>query len=224
MKKHTLNSSILIVSLLTISFVMTIILLTKEKFIQSETKTQNYQMNYLSEKFSILTKLNKQPFSCNQIKDYPIMTKNTEVKIETGNQKYAVYCVKKSLFIGKTPTKEKYIHFKRLADVLDLTNVEIIEIAHLDELPASTEQDPKIVLAKGVIDETLNQDFYGIIITAYYFDIKGSTKFYGTLYSSYDNNREERNMTFKKKVILNLENKYTYWQELSSSRNMLNNE
>ncbi|WGE58661.1 DUF2572 family protein [Actinobacillus equuli] len=224
MKKHTLNSSILIVSLLTISFVMTIMLLTKEKFIHSEIKTQNYQNNYLSEKLSVLTKLNRQPISCSQIKDRPIMTKTTEVKIESGNQKYTIYCAKKSLFVEKIPTKEKYIHFKRLADVLDIANTEITEIEHLDELPASSEQDPKIVLAKGAIDETLNQDFYGIIITDYYFDIKGSAKFYGILYSSYDNNREERNMTFKKKVILNLENKYTHWQELPSSRNMLNNE
>ncbi|MCO4166183.1 hypothetical protein L1M14_01245 [Actinobacillus suis] len=74
------------------------------------------------------------------------------------------------------------------------------------------------------IDETLSQDFYGIIITNHYFDIKGNAKFYGILYSSYDNNREERNITFKKNVVLNLENKYAHWQELPDSRNMLNNE
>lgn len=228
MEKHTLNSSILIVSLITISVVISIILLTKEKFIQSEIKTQSYQYNYLSERLSILEKLNKQHLNCKRIKDTPpINTLNTqvaEVKVATKKQKYSFYCIKKSLFIGKRPTKEKYIHFSRLADVLNLANTEISEITHLNELPVTSEQDPKIVLVKGDINETLNQDFYGIIITSHHFDIKGTAKIYGILYSSYDNNREERNITFKKSVILNLENKYAYWEELPSSRNMLNNE
>ncbi|AFU19743.1 DUF2572 family protein [Actinobacillus suis] len=225
MTQYKLNGSTLIFSLITISFVLTIILVTKEKFIQSEIKTQHYQRHYLSEKLSILEKIRSKNSNCNLIKpEQLILDRIAEVKIETEEQKYSFYCIKNSLFVGKKPTKEKYIHFSQLSDVLDISHADIIEIEHLNELPKSSEQDPKIVLVMRDIDETLSQDFYGIIITNHYFDIKGNAKFYGILYSSYDNNREERNITFKKNVVLNLENKYAHWQELPDSRNMLNNE
>ncbi len=72
------------------------------------------------------------------------------------------------------------------------------------------------------IDENLPQDFYGIVITDYLFDIRGK-KMYGVLYSSYDNAREERNLTFRRAVINNLENKYSYWKYLPNSENSIGN-
>lgn len=202
---------------MTISFAIIIIFLTKEKFFQSEIETQRYQYNYLSNKLSILKRINNKKNNCNVIEKFKSI-------IEVKEQKYSFYCVKRSLFIGKKPTKEKYIHFTKLSDVLNISNTDVIEIEHLKDLPDSSEQNPQVVLIKNHIDETLRKDFYGIIITTHYFDIKGNAKIYGILYSSYPNNREERNITFRNDVILNLENKYAYWEEMSSSRNMLNNE
>ena len=77
---------------------------------------------------------------------------------------------------------------------------------------------------KNKIDEKLDKDFYGIIITQDYFDITGKGKIYGALYSSFDNVREERNLTFKKSVIANLDNKFSIWQEIPYSRNVLKND
>lgn len=63
-----------------------------------------------------------------------------------------------------------------MADYLDLSNVpnqEIYTIHSLAELPSSSEREPKIVLAKNAINENLPQEFYGIVITDYLFDITG---------------------------------------------------
>lgn len=76
------------------------------------------------------------------------------------------------------------------------------------------------MIAQNEINENLPEDFYGIVITDYLFDITGK-KMYGTLYSSYDNARKERNLTFKKEVIRQLEAKYSYWRYLANSENMI---
>ncbi|VEI47672.1 Uncharacterised protein [Actinobacillus equuli] len=91
---------------------ISIILLTKEKFIQSEIKTQSYQYNYLSERLSILEKLNKQHLNCKQIKDTPpINTLNTqvaEVKVATKKQKYSFIVLKKAYLLASDRLKKIY--------------------------------------------------------------------------------------------------------------------
>ncbi|WP_150540061.1 DUF2572 family protein [Actinobacillus vicugnae] len=218
MKKHQLSSSVLIIALVTLSFITSAILLTKEKFIQSELKTQYYQKSYIDNKFHLFnqTAYHIQP-NCNA-------AKTEKITIASNGQMQNTYCIRKSLFVGKIPSSQKYIHFTNINEVLDLSHAEFFEVNHLDELPPSSEQAPKIVLVKGELDETLHRNFYGIIITHHLFNIKGNAKFYGILYSSYDNYREERNMVFKKNVILNLDKKYAYWEPLPFSRNMLNAE
>ncbi len=44
---------------------------------------------------------------------------------------------------------------------------------------------------------------------------------YGTLYSSYDNAREERNLTFKKEVLAELEARYSAWRYLPYSEHLM---
>ena len=76
---------------------------------------------------------------------------------------------------------------------------------------------------KRQIEERLDEHFYGIIITDYYFDITGSKRVYGVLYSTFDNEREERNLTFRRAVVDNLEKKYSKWHLVPNSKNILNN-
>ena len=106
---------------------------------------------------------------------------------------------------------------------LDSYASQIIYINSLSELPKNSEDDPKIVVAKKAIEERLDEHFYGIIITDYHFDITGSKKVYGVLYSTFDNEREERNLTFRKAVVDNLEQKYSKWYLVPNSKNILNN-
>ncbi|MBS9783528.1 MAG: DUF2572 family protein, partial [Pasteurella sp.] len=70
------------------------------------------------------------------------------------------------------------------------------------------------------INEKLAYNFYGIIITDYFFDITGK-KFYGKLYSSYDNKREERNLSYNKTVIKYIKKNYSTWSYLPHSQNIL---
>ena len=87
----------------------------------------------------------------------------------------------------------------------------------MSELPDTTLSTPKIVVAKNAIDEKLEKNFYGVIITDYYFDITGSKKIYGVLYSSFDNLREERNLTFSRAVVENIAARYAHWTRLPYS-------
>ena len=87
----------------------------------------------------------------------------------------------------------------------------------MSELPETTISTPKIVVAKNAIDEKLEKNFYGIIITDYYFDITGSKKIYGVLYSSFDNLRKERNLTFSRAVVENIATRYAHWARLPYS-------
>ncbi|MBV6547454.1 DUF2572 family protein, partial [Ursidibacter maritimus] len=123
------------------------------------------------------------------------------------------------------PTKDKYIQVDNILDWLDLERYQssLHYASSLDELPNSSESEPQIVIMTNDIDERLNQDFYGIIITDHYFDIKGK-KIYGVLYSSYDNFREERNLSYKSSVVNTIEEQFSYWQYLPYSRNLLAND
>lgn len=217
------KGSVLMVSLILVLSILSLLFLTKDKFIQQQNITTFYSEKYLADKNRFL--------SLNLNNKHQICQENKKEKIslaDLSNQKfeflqYHFHCQFYSLFRDKRPSKEKYIPFTQIEDYLDLSNVpesEIFLIQTLADLPPSSEADPKIVKALNPIDENLPQNFYGIVITDYLFDIKGK-KMFGTLYSSFDNAREERNLTFRKEVLAKLEEKYAYWRYLDNSSNML---
>lgn len=217
------NASALLVSLILISSILAILFLTKEKWISQQNITQFYSEKYLADKYHFLAlyKEDKNKLCQKLKKDMIIQSDFSPQKLNF--LQYQFECQFNSLFRDKKPTKEKYIPFVQSSDYLDLANVpsqEIYTIRTLSELPPSSEDNPKIVIAQNEINENLPQDFYGIVITDYLFDITGK-KMYGTLYSSFDNAREERNLTFKKEVIAQLEAKYSYWRYLAHSENTI---
>ncbi|QIM67443.1 hypothetical protein A4G16_08730 [Mannheimia granulomatis] len=221
--KKAQNGSVLLVALILIASILSILFLSKDKFIQQSAIGHFYAEKALLDNSQFIHLYQKDKSEiCHDLKKVVINQK----EISSKSSYFLVYqfsCRFNSLFKDKKPTKEKYIHFKRLEDYLDLSNVkkeEIYFIRKLSELPESTIDDPKIVIAQNEINETLPQNFYGIVITDYLFDITGK-RMYGTLYSSYDNEREERNLTFKKEVLANLEMKYSYWDYLPNSENFL---
>ncbi len=212
------NASSLLVSLILVSGILAVIFLTKEQLLGQEELSLAYYKRYLSEKILLKNKL-KEGEQCQN-------SKIEKISEKIGNRKYYYSCEKKSLFIDQKPPKEKYITFTDIQEFLDLERYGkyVTYIYSLSELPKSSEEDPQIVMVKNKIDEKLDKDFYGIIITQDYFDITGKGKIYGALYSSFDNVREERNLTFKKSVIANLDNKFSIWQEIPYSRNVLKND
>lgn len=219
------KASALLVSLILISGILSILFLSKDKFIQQESISHFYTEKYLLDKQHFLSFYPKNKDKlCQQFKKELI----TQQDLSAQNNYFMEYqfnCQFYSLFKDKKPTRDKYIPISQLSDFLDLSNIakeDIYFIRSLSELPPSSENDPKIVIAQNDIDENLPQDFYGIVITDYLFDIRGK-KMYGVLYSSYDNAREERNLTFRRAVINNLENKYSYWKYLPNSENSIGN-
>lgn len=217
------NASALLVSLILICSILSILFVTKDKWINQQNITHFYNEKYLSDKYHFLSLYQEDKNQrCQKLQKEKII--QTDLSPQKLNfLQYEFECQFNSLFKDKKPTKEKYISFTQLSDYLDLLNVpqrEIYRIRALSELPKSREDDPKIVIAQNEINENLPEDFYGIVITDYLFDITGK-KMYGTLYSSYDNARKERNLTFKKEVIRQLEAKYSYWRYLANSENMI---
>lgn len=185
------NASALLVSLILISSILAILFLTKEKWISQQNITQFYSEKYLADKYHFLAlyKEDKNKLCQKLKKDMIIQSDFSPQKLNF--LQYQFECQFNSLFRDKKPTKEKYIPFVQSSDYLDLANVpsqEIYTIRTLSELPPSSEDNPKIVIAQNEINENLPQDFYGIVITDYLFDITGK-KMYGTLYSSFDNAR-----------------------------------
>lgn len=213
------QANVLFISLLSLSGIMTIILLLLTQFTEQENITQYEYQIYLSDKFKLVKKITQDPQQqCQQQKQEKITQKQ-------GNIQYQFYCQRKTIFIRPKPTKDKYISIENISDWLDIDSYaqQIYYINHLNELPPSSEQDPQIVIANQTIDQKLEKNFYGIIITRHYFNFSGK-KIYGVLYSSFDNQREERNLSFKKKVIENIETKYSRWSYLPFSKNLLGDE
>ncbi|MFA9488924.1 MULTISPECIES: DUF2572 family protein [unclassified Mannheimia] len=217
------NASALLISLILISSILATLFLTKEKWIAQQNIIHFYSEKYLNDKYHLLSLYKEDKnILCQQVKKENV----TQVDFSSNKLMFLQYqfeCQFNSVFKQGRPTREKYIPFTRISDHLDFTNVpknEIYTIQNLSELPLSREDNPKIVIAKNDINESLPKDFYGIVITDYLFDITGK-KMYGILYSSFNNAREERNLTFKREVIAKLEEKYSYWKYLTHSENII---
>lgn len=211
------QGSSLLSSLLILSGILTLLFFAKENWLKQESVANGYYQKYLSSKMALLKKVDQ-----DQCATYQKQEVTEEVKILP----YSYLCEKSSLFIKPKPTREKYIAFDNIENWLDLKKYqsEILYITSLSELPKNSETTPKIVIAKNAIDEKLEDNFYGVVITDYYFDITGSKKIFGVLYSSFDNEREERNLTFRKAVVDNLEKQYFEWHLVPNSKNLLKNE
>lgn len=212
------KASSILVSLIIISGVLTLIFLSQDRWLHQEKISLGHYQHYLSGQLR-LSKIIQANDECAQ-------QKKPQIQVEIGEVIYRYACEKESIFIQPKPTKDKYIAFTHIQNWLDIENFqsEISYISSLTELPKTSESAPKIVIAKNAIDERLPEHFYGIIITDYYFDITGNKKIYGALYSSFDNLREERNLTFKKSVIDNLDNHYAKWHLLPYSKSLFLNE
>lgn len=211
------QGSSLLSSLLILSGILTLLFFAKENWLKQESIANGYYQKYLSSKMALFKKLDQD--QCATIQQQEI-TENVKIL------PYSYLCEKSSLFIKPKPTREKYIAFDNIENWLDLKKYksEILYITSLSELPKNSETTPRIVVAKNAIDEKLEDNFYGIVITDYYFDITGSKKIFGVLYSSFDNEREERNLTFRKAVVDNLEKQYSEWHLVPNSKNVLKNE
>lgn len=211
-----LEGSSLLSSLLILTGILTLLFFTKENWLKKESVANGYYQKYLSSKMALLNKLEQDQCSVQQTQE---VTENVKIL------PYSYLCEKSSLFIKPKPTKDKYIAVDNIAHWLDLKTyqADILYISSLSELPKNSETNPKIVVAKNAIDEKLEDNFYGIVITDYYFDITGNKKIFGVLYSSFDNEREERNLTFRKAVVDNLEKQYSEWHLVPNSKNLLKN-
>ena len=77
-------------------------------------------------------------------------------------------------------------------------------------------------MAKKAIEERLDEQFLRHYYYRLPFDITGSKRVYGVLYSTFDNEREERNLTFRRAVVDNLEKKYSKMASGAEFKNILN--
>ncbi|MGX2955926.1 DUF2572 family protein [Ursidibacter arcticus] len=219
---RTYPASVLLTSLLLIVTILAVLFLFQQDILYRSHYTQNSYHQYLNQKYKLLTELQK---SSNELNNECNKYKKERITKHASNIQYQYSCDFKSIFIQPKPTKDKYIQVDNILNWLDLKTYQssLHYVSSLDELPDSSENNPQIVIMEKDIDESLKKDFYGIIITDYYFDIKGR-KIYGVLYSSYDNFREERNLTYKRSVVDAIEKQFSYWQYLPNSRNILAND
>ncbi len=222
MKITKLQASSLLISLVLIAGILSAIFLAKDNWLHQENSSNYYHKRYLSEKLDLTDKLNNLDEKCQQEFNGNIKDNVKGINIEIKNLKFYFICERKKFFLQES--SKKYISIKNIKDWINIDVAEVYTISSLAELPPSSETKPKIVIAKNDINERLDNYFYGVIITDYLFYFTGNKKIYGRVYSSYDNEREERNLTYRASVIQNLERKYATWKYLPHSRNILGND
>lgn len=211
---HTANS--LLTSLVTLTLLFSLFLLGKHYPLDNDKLTQIIYQRHLNDKLGLYPKMQQDPQQlCRQGQE-------TTRYFHIGNRDYRIHCQAHRLF-RQSPPSQKFIAFTQIEEWLDLKRYDqaIYRIRHLNELPPSSEQQPKIVITLQDIDERLTQDFYGIIITEHYFNFTDK-RIYGTIYSNHPNNDPNRhNLRAKRQVIQTLEQQYTEWDYLPHSRSLL---
>lgn len=205
-----------IVSLILMMSLLFVLFVNKDNKLRIERVSQNEYQHYLVKKLNLIQYLLKDK---NQLCE---QYKKEKLKLKVSGLIYQFSCKNENIFV-KEPTTKKYVSFTNIQDFLDVNKFEkqIIHIKTLNDLPKTSSANPSIVIAENEIDGRLKRNFYGIIITDHYFDITGK-KFYGKLYSSYDNKREERNLSYSKTVIKNLKKKFGKWTYMINSQYILN--
>lgn len=214
------RASSLLVSLMIISGLLLLIFLNKEDLLLIDRGKHHLQQDYLNAQLVLLDKMpiNEQD-ECEKLK-------SSVVNIPLDHYTYRFYCQFSSIFIKPKPTKEKFILVNEISEWLNIDRYRegIYFIHTLAELPPTTEQTPKMVMALQDIDERLTQDFYGIIMTEHYLNFTDK-KVYGTIYSTHpSNNSNRRNHSYKRNVIEQLDQQFSSWDYLPSSRNIIANE
>lgn len=208
-------ATVLLIALVVLSGLLILIFMAKDDLIHRNKIALSYAKPYLQQKFQLL-KYKRVDYEqrCKEHRQQTVLIGN-----------YSFHCRSESIFIKPKPTREKYIQFDNIQALLDIQSYQdqIVYIRSLQELPESSITNPKIVIALNEIDEKLMRDFYGVIITEFHFDITGR-QFYGVLYSSYPNNPKERNLTYLRAVVDNIEQQFSSWSYLPYSKNVLPNE
>lgn len=213
-------ASSLLVSLMMISSIGIILFLNRDYWLGNEKVSQNHYSSYLSEKLAILEydRLDKEQ-ECNK-------QQKESIYFKLKNLHYGFHCEFHSIFIQPKPTKEKYILVDNVSNWLDLKTFahNVHFISALEDLPESSEENPKIVKTTQEISGRLTQPFYGIVITDYPFNYTDK-RIYGTIYSSYaGNDPNRRNLSYKKSIIQNIERDNSIWHYLPNSNNLLHDE
>jgi hypothetical protein len=207
------NASILLPSLVMLSSILATLLLGWDKVEHYHQADISQYQTYLSSKFHI------GKISQYQLQQQCQNEKKEQNYIVSAKLKLAADCLRYSIFPQTMPAS-KYLKVDNLNDRLDLTRFEqdFIKIETLDELPQTSAEYPKIVLASAPINARLLKDFYGVIATDYEFNVTDK-KIYGVLISSYDNSTmgQKRNLTFKRDILNRLEELHSEWEFLPNS-------
>lgn len=210
------SASTLLVTLMLLLSVTLFFLFHRENLLKNDRAIHQDYQHYLVDKLQLntLIRLDKETTCQQQKKD--------TISYSMRYFDYSFHCVFHSLFKRK-PTKEKYIQVEQITDWLNIAKYQsaAIYIDTLSALPHSTETNPQIVIATQAISGRLTQDFYGIVITDYPFSFTDK-KIYGTIYSTYkENDSNRRNHSFKRSVIQGLEDKFSSWEFLPNSENII---
>ncbi len=215
MRKY-LSAGVLLVSFVIISGLLALLFLSKNVLLDREKLSHYFYQDYLTDKFKLIDQVHLDENQLCREQQKPV------IRFTFKFLDYRFHCENYSIFIQPKPTQDKYIAVDDIRQWLDIDkyHADIVFIRSLKDLPESSESHPKIVIALQEINERLDRDFYGIMITDFYFDITGR-RFYGALYSSYDNAREERNLSYRRAVIDNIEKRFSDWRYLPNSRNLL---
>lgn len=216
MRLYKFDAMILWVGLLSLSGILSLIFLAREKFISYEHHANHYYQQYLTDKMTLLkySELDEES-ECQQAKD-------NQINIALKHLRYQFHCEKLGFFIDALPSKKAVI-FKRISDHLSLDEtIPLIRLNSLADLPLSSVTEPKIVILEQDIDEKLSRDFYGILITSHKFKLKNGAKIYGVLYSSDESNKNNRYITYHREVVKYFDQHYSKWRFLPYSRNLLN--
>lgn len=219
MMKRIINANVLLLALMFIIASLSLVFISLDNLQHREHYSLALYNNYLQDKFKLMEKININENSlCDNYKQ-------EEIAFSFKNITYKFYCVKNSIFLDKIPTREKYIVFDFIEDWLDIDHYqnEIIKVSSLSDLPESSMNNPKIVWLTAEINQRLEKDFYGVIITTYPFNFTGK-KIYGVIYANYPAEKDNRNISFKKEVVQNLDKMYSKWRFLNNSRNLITND
>lgn len=208
----SLNANAALISLIILSSIFAFLFLEKEQLFRQYHLIQNEHKQHLIKNFKATPKIMEdEKILCDKFQQEIIQIEN-----------YSFHCVYKSIFIDKEP-KKKYIAYKNIQEYLDIEYYHsyIHNVKSVSEFPQSSASSPKIVRLLNPVDETLTTNFFGLVITDFYFDITGGY-IYGALYSSYDNNPKERNISYNPEVIKNINKNLSRWEYLPHSKNFLN--
>lgn len=215
MRYRNFKATVLLVGLMSLSGVLTLIFLAREKFIGYERHSNHYYQQYLTDKMALFKRSAlDEDNECRQ-------TKRNEINVELTHSVYQFYCEQSSFFIGNLPSK-KTVVFEQISDYLRLNEtIPITQINTLAELPPTSSTEPKIVVVTQDIDEKLTRDFYGILITQHYFNLKNGAKMYGVLYTTQESDKSNRYVTYSREVVKYFDEHYSIWHFLPYSRNLL---